>query len=188
MTAMLLLLVPLAQGQDMNDDLAVAPASAEQAAWRGVLPGKTRLADVLGKAELRQDMLQKDEKGGKTTLLFPPACEKGEKRVNAQFGRVVEVVFDSSGLCEYVHIGGFFKETRPYLEDLESQLKIKAKRVSQTSRYSTHSGVFNSPDAGVWFIVSNMKDHTGKHQVLVMRFYKPGSKVELPLPKVPYRR
>ena len=172
----------------MNDDLAYAETTVKQASWRGIKPGTTRLAQVLENAELRQDMLQKDEKGGKTTLLFPPAIEKGEKRVNAQFGRVVNVVFDSSGICEYVHIGGFFRETRPYLEDLEAKFKIKAKRVSQTSRYSSHSGVFHAAEAGLWFIVSNVKDHTGKHQVIVMRYYKPGTKTDLPLAKVPYRR
>mgnify|MGYP001548282984 FL=1 len=172
----------------MTEDLAVAPDSAKQVAWRDILPGKTKLTEVMNNAELRKDMLQKDERGGKTTLLFPPACEKGEKRVNAQFGRIVSVVFDSSGLCEYVHIGGFFRETRPTLEGLQRELNINPKKVSQTSRYSSHSSVYNAPEAGVWLIVAHAKDHTGSHQVLVMRYYRPGSQPELPLAKVPYRR
>jgi len=174
---------------DMTDDIAYATTdSSKQVAWRTVVPGTTRLDEVLADQTLAGDMVQRDERDGRTTLLFPPACEKGEKRVNVQFGRVVEVVFDAEGVCEYVHIGGFFPETRPAFELFTADLGLQPKLIAKASRYSGHSSVYDAPDAGMWFIVANAQDRTGNHQIIAMRYYKAGTPQDLPTPKVQYKR
>lgn len=199
MTALLitLLTIPsftLCKGNDdlsdsMTKDISMVPHTKEHTTWRGIQPGITRLEDVLDNTALKKDLYQQSQGKDGTVLLFPPSIEGGESRTNLVFRRCTEVKFGAHGICKYIHIGGFFPESRPTLEELKSSFELSSlRKVSSSSRYSRQSSVYNAPQEGLWLIVSNIEDEKKEHQIIAMRYYVPQTEVELPIPRVNYKR